>query len=242
MILKTFSVALLIFSLFLFIQPSSSFAQRLSDIGNQNETASQNVINATSEGTATDVEAPATTTGVGNQQPSSPASANATAAQNPQQQQLNPQILLDRLQMPIVGSFGDDRISGTQEPDVIIGFLGSDTVTGMNGSDAIQGNEGQDKLYGNEGEDILQGGIGSDQIYGDVGDDILAAGGDDDFLSGEQGNDKMYGDVGDDILVGGAGADYFDCGEGVDVVADFNLQEADDRAGNCEELIEQSPS
>jgi hypothetical protein len=52
----------------------------------------------------------------------------------------------------------------------------------------------------------------------------------------------MYGDVGDDILVGGAGADYFDCGEGVDVVADFNLQEADDRAGNCEELIEQSPS
>ncbi len=239
MILKTFSVALLIFSLFLFIQSSSSFAQRLNDIGNQNETGSQNVINATGEGTDTAAEAPATT-GVGTQQPSSPASANATAVQDPQQQQLNPQILLDRLQMPIVGSFGDDRISGTQEPDVIIGFLGSDTVTGMNGSDAIQGNEGQDKLYGNEGEDILQGGIGSDQIYGDVGDDILAAGGDDDFLSGEQGNDKMYGDIGDDILVGGAGADYFDCGEGVDVVADFNLQEADDRAGNCEELIEQS--
>lgn len=241
MILKKFSVALLIFSLLLFIQPSSSFSQRLSDIDNQNETVSQNVINATSEGTPAAVEVPATTSGVADQQPSSPASANVTAAQD-QQQQLDPQILLDRLQMPIVGSFGDDRISGTQEPDVIIGFLGSDTVTGMNGSDAIQGNEGQDKLYGNEGEDILQGGIGSDQIYGDVGDDILAAGGDDDFLSGEQGNDKMYGDVGDDILVGGAGADYFDCGEGVDVVADFNLQEADDRAGNCEELIEQSAS
>ena len=37
-------------------------------------------------------------------------------------------------------------------------------------------------------------------------------------------------------LYGGQGADYFDCGEGVDVVIDFNLEEGDDNAGNCEEI------
>ena len=68
----------------------------------------------------------------------------------------------------------------------------------------------------------------------------MAGGGDDDFIVGEIGNDKLYGDLGDDVLVGGPGADYFDCGEGVDVVADFNIQQNDDRAGNCEELIELS--
>ena len=64
----------------------------------------------------------------------------------------------------------------------------------------------------------------------------MAGGVDDDYLVGGQGNDKLYGDVGDDILVGGLGSDYFDCGEGVDVVIDFNLTEGDDSAGNCEEI------
>jgi Ca2+-binding RTX toxin-like protein len=159
---------------------------------------------------------------------------------NEGQESIDPNTLLQQLQRPVVGSFGDDRITGTEQTDIIIGFSGSDTITGMNGSDVIQGNEGQDKLYGDEGDDILQGGIGSDQLYGGEGDDILAGGGDDDFLVGEEGNDKLYGDLGDDVLVGGPGADYFDCGEGVDVVADFNIQQGDDRAGNCEELIELS--
>lgn len=159
---------------------------------------------------------------------------------NPGQESIDPNTLLQQLQRPVVGSFGDDRITGTEQTDIIIGFSGSDTITGMNGSDVVQGNEGQEKLYGDEGDDILQGGIGSDQLYGGEGNDILAGGGDDDFLVGEEGNDKLYGDLGDDVLVGGPGADYFDCGEGVDVVADFNIQQGDDRAGNCEELIELS--
>ncbi len=156
------------------------------------------------------------------------------------QQSIDFDTFVEQLQRPVVGSFGDDRITGTQQTDIIIGFSGSDTITGMNGSDVIQGNEGQDKLYGDPGDDILQGGIGSDQFYGGVGNDIMAGGGDDDFIVGEVGNDKLYGDIGDDVLVGGPGADYFDCGEGVDVVADFNIQQSDDRAGNCEELIELS--
>jgi Ca2+-binding RTX toxin-like protein len=48
----------------------------------------------------------------------------------------------------------------------------------------------------------------------------------------------MYGDVGDDVLTGGIGADYFDCGDGIDVIIDFNIEEGDDRAGNCEEIFQ----
>lgn len=142
------------------------------------------------------------------------------------------------LQNPITGSFGDDRLTGTPNIDIMIGFLGADTIHGLEGDDAIQGDEEPDKLYGDTGNDLLQGGIGSDQLYGGVGDDILAGGLDDDFLAGEMGNDKLYGDVGDDILIGGSDADYFDCGDGIDVIMDFNLTQGDDRAGNCEEIIQ----
>jgi Ca2+-binding RTX toxin-like protein len=134
----------------------------------------------------------------------------------------------------ITGSFGDDRIRGT---DIIIGLSGSDSISGEGGDDKIQGNEDSDKLYGDEGDDILQGGLGSDQIFGGPGDDILVGGLDDDYLVGGEGDDKIYGSEGDDILIGGPGADYFDCGEGTDVVVDFNISENDDNAGNCEEII-----
>ena len=137
----------------------------------------------------------------------------------------------------ITGSFGDDRIHGTNGSDIIIGLSGSDTISGGGGDDKVQGNEDSDKLYGDEGDDILQGGLGSDQIFGGPGNDVLVGGLDDDYLVGGDGNDKIYGSEGDDILIGGPGADYFDCGEGTDVVVDFNISENDDNAGNCEEII-----
>ena len=137
----------------------------------------------------------------------------------------------------IEGSLGDDRITGTNGSDILIGFSGSDTIHGGDGTDVIQGNEGSDKLYGDNSDDILQGGIGSDQLYGGDGNDIIAGGADDDLLVGGGGNDKLYGDLQDDVLIGGPGADYFDCGEGIDVIMDFNLRQGDDRAGNCEEIF-----
>lgn len=135
-----------------------------------------------------------------------------------------------------IGSFGDDRITGSNETDIIIGLLGADTVRGGAGNDNIQGNEDLDKLYGEEGNDLLQGGAATDQLYGGMGDDILSGGMGDNFLVGEQGNDKLYGGTEDDILHGGQGADYFDCGEGIDIIIDFNIDESDDNAGNCEEI------
>jgi Ca2+-binding RTX toxin-like protein len=54
---------------------------------------------------------------------------------------------------------------------------------------------------------------------------------------GDEGNDQIYGSEGDDILIGNTGADYFDCGEGTDVIIDFNVSESDDNVGDCEEII-----
>jgi Ca2+-binding RTX toxin-like protein len=144
-----------------------------------------------------------------------------------------PSSNLDNLRM---GSFVNDRISGTANDDILIALSGSDVVRGLAGNDKIQGNEDTDQLYGDNGNDIVQGGSGGDILYGDAGDDVLAGGTDDDSLIGGIGNDKLYGDMGDDILSGQDGADYFDCGEGVDVIIDFSLSEADDTAGNCEEI------
>ena len=135
-----------------------------------------------------------------------------------------------------MGSFVNDRISGTANNDIIIALSGSDVVHGLVGNDKIQGNEDTDQLYGDNGNDIIQGGTGSDILYGDVGDDVLAGGTDDDSLIGGIGNDKLYGGIGDDILSGHQGSDYFDCGEGVDVIIDFSSSETDDTAGNCEEI------
>ena len=136
----------------------------------------------------------------------------------------------------MMGSFGDDRITGSNETDIIIGLLGADILRGGGGDDKIQGNEDVDKLFGEDGNDLLQGGTSADQLYGGEGNDILSGGTGDNFLSGEQGNDKLYGGSEDDILQGGEGADYFDCGEGIDIIIDFNLEEGDDNAGNCEEI------
>jgi Ca2+-binding RTX toxin-like protein len=153
--------------------------------------------------------------------------------QNQPLQKQQPSSIHDNLKM---GSFVNDRISGTANDNIIIALSGTDEVHGLAGNDKIQGNEDTDQLYGDEGNDIVLGGSGSDILYGDAGDDVLAGGIDDDSLIGGMGNDKLYGDMGDDILSGQEGSDYFDCGEGVDVIIDFSSSEADDTAGNCEEI------
>ena len=107
-------------------------------------------------------------------------------------------LIQDRV---MVGSFGDDRITGSNESDIIIGLLGADTIRGGSGDDKIQGNEDIDRLYGEDGNDLLQGGAATDQLYGGQGDDILSGGMGDNFLVGEQGNDKLYGGSEDDDIL-----------------------------------------
>ena len=55
------------------------------------------------------------------------------------------------------------------------------------------------------------------------------------FMDGGIGDDHLYGGSGDDNLFGGPGHDFFDCGEGIDQVLDFDLEE-DTINTNCETI------
>ena len=75
-----------------------------------------------------------------------------------------------------------------------------------------------------------------DLIFAEQGMDRVYGGFDDDLIVGGSGSNHMYGDLADDVLKGGenSGPNYFDCGDGFDVIVDFNLARGDVTAGNCE--------
>lgn len=136
----------------------------------------------------------------------------------------------------ILGTSGDDKIVGSDLPDVIYGGDGADAINGYqwddyiaggNGNDLLDGGHGDDTLYGNAGHDILRGGIGSDTIYGGDGDDYIAGGNvaieeDNDnkgnLLFGGNGDDEIHGDSGNDEIHDGAGADIVYGGTGNDII------------------------
>src|SRR5215203_1923121 len=139
---------------------------------------------------------------------------------------------------------------GTKCNDVIIGCpttasatgLGSscgngDILRGFENDDVIQGSIGNDEIYGDEGNDQLAGSAGSDKLYGGPGIDILQAGEGPDLLVGGNGDDELYGGAGDDVSIGGKGANYFDCGDGNDVIIDFDPDKGDAQSGNCEVVL-----
>ncbi len=90
----------------------------------------------------------------------------------------------------IVGTPGDDELSGGRHDDVFLGQAGDDEFQGSLGSDRICGGPGDDRL--------LNGGPGNDRIEGGSGDDLLA---------GEQGRDRLDGGRGRDRCLGGSQRD-----------------------------------
>ena len=89
----------------------------------------------------------------------------------------------------------------------LIGTPGNDDLTGTGVNDSGDGGLGQDILRGEDGDDFLSGGGDNDELYG---------GADNDILSGDDGADKLFGDAGADQLIGGAGGDLLDGGTGPD--------------------------
>jgi RTX calcium-binding nonapeptide repeat (4 copies) len=139
---------------------------------------------------------------------------------------------------------------GTECNDVIIGCptiasatgLGSacgngDILRGFEKDDVIQGSVGNDEIYGDEGNDELLASSGSDKLYGGPGSDILQAADGPDLLIGANGDDELYGGPGEDVSIGGKGANYFDCGDGNDVIVDFDPNKGDAQSGNCEVVL-----
>jgi hypothetical protein len=56
------------------------------------------------------------------------------------------------------GGNGNDKLTGSKGPDVLVGEAGNDTATGNEGRDLLIGGTGADNLNGGKGEDIVIGG------------------------------------------------------------------------------------
>lgn len=111
----------------------------------------------------------------------------------------------------IVGTSGNDFISGTHGPDVIFAGDGNDVVHGNGGSDRICGGNGNDSIYGDNGNDKAWGGPGHDQLIGNSKDDVLTGYGY--KAPNDTTPDDFYDGTGFDQVFGGAGGfdSLFEC-------------------------------
>jgi Ca2+-binding RTX toxin-like protein len=74
----------------------------------------------------------------------------------------------------------------------VIGTPGNDTLTGGTGPDDLDGAGGNDAVSGGPGNDFLAGGPGNDTLVGGAGDDEI---------DDSEGNDDMSGGEGDDTAI-----------------------------------------
>ncbi|MBE9175218.1 calcium-binding protein [Synechocystis salina LEGE 06155] len=124
----------------------------------------------------------------------------------------NPQSLVSVVNFDdVIGTNGDDTITGDDQANKLLGGTGSDSIYGGDGNDFINGNMGDDLLYGDIGDDTVRGGKDNDTLYGGEGNDQLY---------GDLGNDSVFGDLGNDTLYGGEGNDVLNGGDGIDT-ADY---------------------
>jgi Ca2+-binding RTX toxin-like protein len=82
-------------------------------------------------------------------------------------------------QLSVDGGPGDDTISGTEGPDVLLGGDGNDVINGGGGDDRIVGDRGSDTMNGGPGDDTLvwNNGDGTDVMNGDAGQDDVEVNG-----------------------------------------------------------------
>ena len=142
----------------------------------------------------------------------------------------------------------------------IIGTAGNDTLTGGDTNDSISGGAGDDSINAGAGNDLIEGGTGADTLNGGDGDDTYIADGSDTInetpdggtdtiqtpdditlpdnvenlnqtgtgnttgtgnnldntMTGNTGNNQLNGTTGNDTLMGGTGADTLTGGLGDD--------------------------
>lgn len=72
----------------------------------------------------------------------------------------------------IVGTSGNNNLTGTVNSDAIFGLNGSDTLNGAVGDDRLYGGAGNDTLNGGADNDYLDGGSGTNSLRGGSGNDL----------------------------------------------------------------------
>lgn len=132
-----------------------------------------------------------------------------------------------RLDDVIFGDEGDDCLAGGAGDDTLVGSCGADTLVGDGARDRLEGNQGCDELYGNRGDDrllgaggndLLEGGSEEDSLMGGDGRDSVRGDGGSDHLKGGKNEDRLIGSAGDDHIWGGNGEDQVEGGGGKDTI------------------------
>ncbi len=124
----------------------------------------------------------------------------------------------------VIGSSGDDTLTGGLASDTLLGGAGNDLFLGSAGNDNIDGGAGTNTLdYSNSNaavtvyNDSVTAGSGG-FAQGDIVTNIqhIIGSGFGDVIYGGAGNQTLDGGAGNDTLVGGAGADVLNGGTGTD--------------------------
>jgi Ca2+-binding RTX toxin-like protein len=134
----------------------------------------------------------------------------------------------------IVGTAGDDQITGNEEANIIQSLAGDDMLGASAGADTLDGGAGSDTLDYSGVAGIQSINVTLDdnnvttvQIVGGANDDISNI----ENIIGTTGNDVIIGDfqdnhlqgrAGDDLLIGSAGSDILDGGDGLSDTVDYS--------------------
>jgi Ca2+-binding RTX toxin-like protein len=138
----------------------------------------------------------------------------------------------------LVGTSGNDVLTGDWTNDLIIGGDGSDYLFGRAGDDTLIGQNGDDFLYGGDGADWLIGDSGRDVLLGEAGDDVLVGGAGDDTLEGGSGIDVMIGGQGKDTFMVAVNARYANGDWQIlapDTITDFDTDDVIDLSSALDE-------
>jgi Ca2+-binding RTX toxin-like protein len=92
------------------------------------------------------------------------------------------------VEVTIAGTDGNNKLTGTEGPDVIHAGKGDDKIFGLGGDDVLCGGEGADKLSGGAGDDHIEGNrdgiVVAHNDYTVAEEDTLNGGPGDDYLDG----------------------------------------------------------
>jgi len=111
----------------------------------------------------------------------------------------------------IVGTAGNDRLTGTRRRDVIVAGAGNDVVRSGRGNDIVCAGSGNDRVSAGAGRDRVTSGAGRDRVVGGAGNDRVRGGTGRDRLFGNTGGDILRGDAARDTCAGGAGRNRVRC-------------------------------
>ena len=147
----------------------------------------------------------------------------------------------------LLGSDGNDQLTGGPNDDFLAGGLGADQLLGLGGNDHLQGGPDSDVLDGGPGLDLADYSEHTDPVVidlgGGLGPKLASAGGSedelthiegavggsgDDTLIGSECDDHLEGGPGNDLLIGGLGADHLEGGPGNDTFGMFPVLDGDD--------------